>query len=54
MFFEDNIPLAEALDLKLELEELTGAQIDIVLSHFANPIVLHLVKNDLCYVEINS
>jgi len=54
LLVEDNISLDKALELKLALEELTGAQIDIVLSQFANPIVLHRAKKDLRYVEINS
>jgi predicted nucleotidyltransferase len=54
LLIEDNISLDEALELKLALEELNGTQIDIVLSQYANPIVLHRAKKDLCYVEINS
>ncbi len=54
LLIEDSIPLDEALELKLALEELTGTQIDIVLSQYANPIVLHRAKKDLRYVEINS
>ena len=54
LLIEDRISLDEALELKLALEELTGAQIDIVLSKYANPIVLHRAKKDLCYVEFNS
>lgn len=54
LLVEDNITLDEALDLKIALEEITGVQIDIVLSQYANPIVLHRAKKDLCYVEINQ
>ena len=54
LLIEGSISLDEALDLKLELERLTGTQIDIVLSQYANPIVLHRAKKDLRYVEINS
>ena len=54
LLIEDHISLDDALEIKLELEELTGTQIDIVLSQYANPIVLHRAKKDLYYVEINS
>ncbi len=54
LLVEESLSLEEALELKLELEKLTGTQIDIVLSRYANPIVLHRAKKDLRYVEVNS
>lgn len=50
---EDPITLDEALELKLALEELICTRVDIVLSQFANPIVLHRAHKDIRYVEIN-
>jgi len=54
LLIEGSISLDEALDLKLELERLTGTQIDIVLSQYANPIVLHRAKRIFAMLKINS
>ena len=46
----ENCNLNEMLELKNELAEITGKEVDIMLKKYANPIVLYRATKDMKYV----
>ena len=46
----DNYNLTKLVDLKNDLEKITGKKIEIMLKKYANPIVLYRAEKDMKYV----
>jgi predicted nucleotidyltransferase len=49
ILIEDDIDLDNLINLKMQLEKSFQKKVDIVLTKFANPIILYRAKKDLYY-----
>ncbi len=46
---KDDCSLESLLNLKIELEKISGKKIDMMIKRYAEPIILHRAKKDMKY-----